>query len=210
MTAGGGGAALVAVGDELVSGERSEGNLGWLARELTERGWRVKEVRLLGDDQAQLTETFRELMRAYELVVVTGGLGPTLDDVTRHAAAAACELELFEDEDTIEELRALWRERGEEMPEANRRQALMPSGALRLANAHGTAPGVLVERGAARLACLPGPPREMRGVATEELLGRVELGEAPQRRTLYICGLSESDLADMVGEWMERDAAPGR
>jgi len=208
MTASGGVAALVAVGDELVSGERSEGNLGWLARELTERGWRVKEARLLGDDLAQLTEVFRELMSAHELVVVTGGLGPTLDDVTRHAAAAACELELFEDEDTIEELRALWRERGEEMPESNRRQALMPSGALRLANAHGTAPGFLVERGAAHLACLPGPPREMRGVATEELLGRVELGEAPQRRTLYLCGLSESDLADMLGEWMERDAAP--
>ncbi len=208
MTAGGGAAALVAVGDELVSGDRSEGNLSWLARELTSRGWRVMEARLVGDDEAQLTEVLRELMSAHELVVVTGGLGPTLDDVTRHAAASACGLELVEDEDTIERLKAFWSERGREMPESNRRQALMPSGALRLMNAHGTAPGLFVESGAARLACLPGPPREMRGVATDEFLRLVELGDAPTRRTLYMCGLSERDLADLVGEWMERDAVP--
>ena len=208
MTAASGAAALVAVGDELVTGDRSEGNLGWLARELTSRGWRVKEARLVGDDEAHLTEVLRELMRGHELVVVTGGLGPTLDDVTRQAAASACGLELTEDGDTVEELRALWRERDKEMPESNLRQALKPKGSLRLTNAHGTAPGFLAESGAARLACLPGPPREMRGVANDELFGRVTLGAAPLRRTLYMCGLSESDLADIVGEWMERDAVP--
>jgi len=208
MTARGGAAALVAVGDELVSGDRSEGNLGWLARELTSRGWRVMEARLVGDDEAYLTEVLRELMREHGLVVVTGGLGPTLDDVTRHAAASACDLELVEDAATIEELRALWRERDREMPESNMRQALMPSGALRLANAYGTAPGFLVNSGDARLACLPGPPSEMCGVATDGLLDQVVLGEAPRRETLCLCGISESDLADLVGEWMDRDAVP--
>ncbi|MCH2104105.1 MAG: nicotinamide-nucleotide amidohydrolase family protein [Planctomycetes bacterium] len=208
MTGREGAAALVAVGDELIAGERAEGNLGWLARELTSRGWRVSEARLIGDDLAQLTETLRDLLSGHELVITTGGLGPTLDDVTRHAAAAACDLELEEDAETVAGLREFWSTRGEPMPESNRRQALLPSGALRLDNAHGTAPGFLVEAGGARLACLPGPPREMQGVSREELLSRVERSAPPQRRTLFLCGVSESDLADRVGEWMARDADP--
>ena len=209
MTEREGAAALVAVGDELVAGDRQEGNLAWLARELTSRGWRAREARLIGDELESLAAALQGLLREHELVVVTGGLGPTLDDVTRHAAAAACGLELEEDADTIEELQRFWRARGEEMPESNRRQALIPSGALRLANAHGTAPGFLVESDGARLACLPGPPREMRGVAKDELFGRVERAQPPERRTLFLCGVSESELADRVGAWMERDADPG-
>ena len=75
MTGRLGAAALVAVGDELIAGERAEGNLGWLARELTSRGWRVSEARLIGDDLAQLTETLRDLLSGHELVITTGGLG---------------------------------------------------------------------------------------------------------------------------------------
>jgi len=208
MTVVGGAAALVAVGDELVAGERTEGNLGWLGRELSLRGWSVVETRVVGDDEARLVEVLGQLLAECELVVLTGGLGPTLDDVTRHAAATACGLDLEEDAGTIERLEAFWRERAGEMPEANRRQALIPLGAELLTNSHGTAPGFLVESGPARLACLPGPPQEMRGVATDELFARVTRGDAPSRRRLFLFGLSESRLADLVGEWMERDADP--
>ena len=208
MTVTGGAAALVAVGDELLAGERAEGNLGWLARELSQRGWRVAEARVVGDEEERLVEVLEQLLAECELVVVTGGLGPTLDDVTRHAAASACGLDLEENATTIERLESIWEGRGAEMPEANRRQALMPLGATLLANAHGTAPGFLVEAGPARLACLPGPPREMRGVATDELFGRVSRGDAPMRRHLFLFGLSESRLADLAGDWMGRDANP--
>jgi len=208
MTVVAGAAGLVAVGDELVAGDRAEGNLGWLARELSLRGWRVVETRVVGDDEERLAEAFKQLLAGCELVVATGGLGPTLDDITRHAAATACALDLEEDADTLERLESFWRERGAQMPEANRRQALIPLGAESLENAYGTAPGFLVEAGPCRLACLPGPPREMRGVATDALFARVSRGTAPKVRRLFLFDLSESRLADLVGKWMERDADP--
>ena len=82
-------AALIAVGDELVAGDRSDKNLAWLGQELTKLGWEVLESRLMGDDEGRLVEALTQLMGDCELVITTGGLGPTLDDVTRHAAATA-------------------------------------------------------------------------------------------------------------------------
>ena len=202
-------AALIAVGDELVAGDRADKNLAWLGRELTELGWEVLELRLMGDDEDRLVGALTQLMEDCELVITTGGLGPTLDDVTRHAAATALNKELETDAATVDGLVELWRGRGGgEMPAANLRQALIPAGAELLKNAHGTAPGFLVSAGGARLACLPGPPREMRGVARDELFERISEGSAPTRKTLYLFGLSESRLADLIGDWMNRDADP--
>ena len=201
-------AALIAVGDELVAGDRVDQNLAWLGRELTELGWEVIESRLMGDDEERLAQALSQLMGECELVITTGGLGPTLDDVTRHAAATAVSLELEADAATVEGLIELWRGRGGEMPAANLRQALIPVGAELLKNAHGTAPGFLVSVDGARLVCLPGPPREMRGVAQDELFKRVSEGHAPTRKTLYLFGVSESRLADLIGDWMNRDADP--
>ena len=158
-------AALIAVGDELVTGDRTDKNLAWLGKELTELGWEVKESRLMGDDEGRLAGALEQLMGECQLVITTGGLGPTLDDVTRHAAATAVNKELEADAATVAGLEELWRSRDSEMPAANLRQALIPVGADLLRNEHGTAPGFLVTLGDARLVCLPGPPREMRGVA---------------------------------------------
>ena len=201
-------AALIAVGDELVTGDRTDKNLAWLGKELTQLGWEVKESRLMGDDESRLAGALEQLMGECELVITTGGLGPTLDDVTRHAAATAVNKELEADAATVAGLEELWRSRDSEMPAANLRQALIPVGADLLRNEHGTAPGFLVTLGDARLACLPGPPREMRGVATDELFARVREGSSPARRSLYLFGLSESRLADLLGDWMDRDADP--
>ena len=208
MTAARGAAALIAVGDELVAGERADKNLSWLAQELTRLGWEVVEARLMGDDEDRLAGGMTRLLGECELVVTTGGLGPTLDDVTRHAAAEAVGLELKMDAGTAESLASFWKSRGAEMPDSNLRQALFPAGAELLDNAYGTAPGFLVSSGAARLACLPGPPKEMRGVATDELFKLISRGSAPLRRTLYLFGLSESRLADLMGDWMDREADP--
>jgi nicotinamide-nucleotide amidase len=201
-------AALIAVGDELVSGDRADKNLAWLARELTELGWEVIESRLMGDDEDRLVVALEQLLEECALVITTGGLGPTLDDVTRHAASRAISSELEIDTATVDGLVELWRDRDGDMPEANLRQALIPAGAEILKNAHGTAPGFLAGRDGSRLACLPGPPREMRGVATDELFHRISGGCAPARKTLYLFGLSESRLADLIGAWMDRDADP--
>ncbi len=204
-------AALVAVGDELVRGERTDANLGWLAARLEGLGFEVREARLVGDDEDQLAAVLDELLARADLVVTTGGLGPTLDDVTRHAAARAVGSELALDPAALEEVGAYWRSRGQAMPRSNERQALLPLGSVRLPNAHGTAPGFRAQRGGAWLAVLPGPPREMRGVfgdALEPWLAAWPRGCARVRSTFLLIGLSESLFADRAGPWMERASNP--
>lgn len=205
-------AALVAVGDELVRGERRDANLPWLARRLERLGWRVVRAELAGDDEERLAATLDECLARHGLVVTTGGLGPTLDDVTRDAAARALGVPLEHDEEAWESIRAWWSGRGLEAPRSNARQARLPAGAERLPNAHGTAPGFLARRGEAWLAALPGPPREMQGVFEDALEARlaevVPPGPARSRRELFLFGLSESLFAERAGAWMDRRANP--
>lgn len=212
MSRGGHEAALVAVGDELVRGERRDTNLPWLARRLEQLGWRVVLAQLVGDDEARLFAVLDECLTRYPLVVTTGGLGPTLDDVTREAAARALGVGLEHDEPAWRSIRAWWSDRGLETPASNARQARLPVGAERLANAHGTAPGFLARRGGALLASLPGPPREMQGVFADELEPRLVAltppGPVRRRRALFLFGLSESLFADLAGEWLARSARP--
>lgn len=204
-------AALVAVGDELVRGERKDANLAWLAARLEGLGFEVREARLVGDDEEQLAGVLDELLGRAELVVTTGGLGPTLDDVTRHSAARALGRDLRIDPEALLEVHSLWRSRGQAMPTSNERQALLPVGSTRLPNAHGTAPGFRAQRSGAWLAVLPGPPSEMRGVfqdALEPWLAAWPRGGARVRGTFLLFGLSESLFADRAGAWMERAANP--
>lgn len=205
-------AALVAVGDELVSGERQDANLAWLAARLEAAGLEVREARLVGDDEEALAAALDELLARHGLVVTSGGLGPTLDDVTRQAAARATGCELAVDAPALEAVRAWWRERGRPMPESNARQAFLPRGATVLPNAHGTAPGFRVERAGAWLVALPGPPHELRGVfedAVEPWLATLPApGPARLRGTFLLFGLSESLFADQAGRWMERSENP--
>jgi nicotinamide-nucleotide amidase len=144
--------------------------------------------------------------------VVSGGLGPTLDDLTRHALAAAAGVELVEDQAALEALRGWFRARGRPWAESNRRQALFPRGAELLPNALGSAPGFLLRSGRALVAALPGPPREMQRVFEDELRPRL-LGALPPRPAraqarFHLFGLPEAAFADRCGAWMARDADP--
>ena len=205
-------AAVVAVGDELVTGERVDANVAWLAARLEGHGFDVREARLVGDDEDALARALRDLLDRVGLVVTTGGLGPTLDDVTRQAAARALGRELHEDGEALRAVREVWARRGREMPSSNERQALLPVGALLLPNAHGTAPGFRMRRADAWLVVLPGPPHEMHGVfqdAVEPWLASWPAnGEVRLRRTFHLFGLSESAFADACGAWMDRSANP--
>jgi len=203
--------ALVAVGDELVRGELHEANLAWLAEQLAAHDLLCDESRILGDDEEALATGLAELCESRELVIATGGLGPTLDDVTRHAAALAAGRGLVRDERSLLEIRAWFEGRGREMAVSNERQALMPEGAVMLSNPIGTAPGFRVPVRGGMLAVLPGPPREMREVyctALEPwLVGRERTGARAGAKFL-LHGLSESRFADLAGDWMERGANP--
>jgi len=205
-------AAIVAIGDELQSGATIDTNSAWIAGELLDLGIEPERFVVVGDDEARLERLFWQLTQEFQVVVATGGLGPTLDDVTRHAAARAAGEALVLDKDVEAKLRAYWRSRGGEMPAANVRQALFPQGAQVMPNAVGTAPGFRVWIDGGMLACLPGPPREMHRMMRDDLLPYLAhvcgAGERPSSRRLYLTGLSESVFAERCGDWMDRRANP--
>jgi nicotinamide-nucleotide amidase len=205
-------AAVLAIGDELLGGRALDTNSGEIAARLLELGFEVERTLVVGDDARGIERAIAELCSAYPLVVATGGLGPTLDDVTRDAAAAAARVPLVRSDETLEELRALFRRRAKEMPRSNERQALFPSGAQLMPNRRGTAAGfrLWVEGGV--LAVLPGPPHEMREMLERELLPWLAVtcgpGECFESRVYGLAGIAESAFADRAGDWMERAANP--
>ncbi len=202
---------IVTIGDELLLGETIDINAVWLARELGAVGISVVRRTTVGDGAGAIAAAVREALDRTGAVITTGGLGPTSDDRTRPAIAALFGRELRHDDAIWEALRAMWRERGRpgEPPESNRQQALVPEGATVLTNRHGTAPGLLLEDEDERwVAMLPGVPREMRGLMTEELLPRLRARTADDRRvirsvTLRTTAIAESQLPDLLGEHAE-------
>jgi nicotinamide-nucleotide amidase len=208
-------AAVVAVGDELLAGSHPDLDSPEIARALAGLGIPVKLVTVVGDDEQPIADVVARLAERFELVLVTGGLGPTLDDVTRHAVARALDRELVVADDALAQVAAWWAGRGVPMPDANRRQALVPAGAAVLPNSEGTAPGFRAETERGHVLALPGPPRELRAMLAEQVvpwLRGAGLGApvadplAPRR--LHLFGLSESLFAERAGEWMARDASP--
>jgi nicotinamide-nucleotide amidase len=203
--------AIVAVGDELLAGAHPDLNSPEIARRLGQLGVDVARVCVVGDQEEELAALLLGLARDHAVVVVTGGLGPTLDDVTRHAAARAAETGLATSEEALESLRRWYAGRGVEMPTANRRQALLPEGARLLANPVGTAPGFQLALGGATVFALPGPPREMRVMLEREVVEWIgangPAARSPERR-MHFFGLSESLFAEGVGPLMDRDAEP--
>jgi len=208
----GGRARILAVGDELLSGSQVDTNTGWLAGELQRHGILTAGGEVVRDDEPAIAAAVRRALAEVELLCVTGGLGPTLDDVTRHGVAAAFGRELALDEAALTDVRAWFARRNVTMSDTNRRQALFPRGATVIPNRHGTAPGFRLELDGRAVVVLPGPPRELQGMWADEVLpwlvasGRVR---APLPvRAFYLFGLSESLFAERAGAWMERSAEP--
>lgn len=207
---------IIAIGDELLLGFTLDSNGAHLARELAEIGVSVTRRTSVGDDSAEIAAAVREALDRSGAVITTGGLGPTSDDLTKPSIAAVFGREMLMDEAILESLRQRWIARGwgNELPAANRQQALVPEGAVILENRHGSAPGIWLEDERGRWAAmLPGVPREMRGMFAEEVLPRVReraagaqasTGSVVVSRTIRTTGISESALADslvpLVGE----------
>lgn len=205
-------AELLSVGSELTVGETRDTNAGEVARSLTGSGVRVTRLTGLPDDLAAVTEAFRAGLARSDLVVSTGGLGPTPDDLTREAIAAACGETPTVDPDLEAWLRELWSRRGLAFPELNLKQAWRIPSAVALANPNGTAPGWFVTRPDGRIVvALPGPPREMRPMWSDEVLPRLSrlgLGAAVASRTYRLAGIGESQVAQRLGEDLLRATNP--
>jgi nicotinamide-nucleotide amidase len=205
-------AELLSIGSELTVGETRDTNAGELARWLTQLGVRVTRMTALPDDLAVVSSAFEAGIERSDLVVSTGGLGPTPDDLTREAIAAACGETPAVDPDLAAWLRELWSRRGMDFPESNLKQAWLVPSATALPNPNGTAPGWFVTRPDGRVVvALPGPPREMRPMWADEVLPRLRrsgLGAAVATRTYRLAGIGESQVAERLGEAMLRATNP--
>ncbi len=205
-------AELLSIGSELTVGETRDTNAGDLARSLTGLGVAVRRIQAVPDDVVTVTAAFKAAAAAADLVVSTGGLGPTPDDLTREAIAAAVGEEPAVDPDLERWLRELWARRGMPFPEMNLKQAWLLPSATALPNPNGTAPGWWVARADGGLiVALPGPPREMRPMWTDHVLpglGRHGIGARVASRTLRLAGIGESQVADLLGEPLLRATDP--
>ena len=205
-------AELLSIGSELTVGETRDTNAGDLARSLTAIGVAVERIQALPDRLEPVRDAVSSAMDRTDLVVTTGGLGPTPDDLTREAVAATLGQTPAVDPELEEWLRSMWERRGLPFPEMNLKQAWLIPAASALANPNGTAPGWWVERPDDGLVvCLPGPPREMRPMWTDFVLPRlVECGAGSDvaSRTLRLAGIGESQVADLLGEGLLRARDP--
>lgn len=197
--------AILSIGDELVLGEKLDTNTMWLSASLADLGAPAIEHATVGDDRAGIASAIRRLAERAPLVIVTGGLGPTADDLTREGLADAMGDELARDEGALGQIEAMFRARGRTMNELNRVQAMRPSRGECLRNDVGTAPGLhgRVDRGDGTFAdvfCVPGPPREMRPMFEGLVVPRLRVRERDRVRTklIRVLGWAESDAASVL------------
>lgn len=199
---------IITIGDELLLGFTTDTNAAFLARALAEHGIEIARRASVGDDADAIAAAVREALDRTGAVITTGGLGPTADDLTKPAIAAVFGRRLEMREDVVAMIQERFRLYGFKgaMPASNRQQALIPEGARILENRHGSAPGVWLEDERGRwVAMLPGVPREVRGMTDDVLVPelRARIGEAREvvrSRTLRCVGISESHLADLLGD----------
>lgn len=194
-------AEILAIGSEMLTPFRVDTNSLWLTEQLNALGVEVKLKTVVGDDELRLEEAIRDALRRSEIIVSTGGLGPTEDDITKKVFARVLGRELEVHEPTIEKMRARFARRNLEMPANNIRQAMVMTGATLLENNNGTAPGQLVQQGNCTVVLLPGPPREMKPMFAEQVAPvlKERVGDVYiLRRKLSIYGLTESKTDEMA------------
>lgn len=190
---------LIAVGTELLLGQLQDTNTPYVATRLAEIGIDVLATHAVGDNRARIADAIRSVLARRDGAVVTGGLGPTIDDLTKEAVCDALELDVETYEPALRRMEAFFAALGREMPANNRKQAQLPRGSAPLDNPNGTAPGfVAFDGGGKFVACMPGVPAEMRPMLRERLVPflreRCEVREAIYTRVIRTVGIGESEI----------------
>ena len=194
-------AEIIAIGSELLAPDRTDTNSLWLTEQLNRLGIEVKLKTVVGDDDARLEETIKDAAKRSKVVITTGGLGPTEDDITRKVTARALGRRLLLDEDLLAEIRQRFQNFGVAMPERNSRQAMVIEDAEVLPNPNGTAPGMFIDHKGTAIALLPGPPREMKPMFENHVANRLMSRAGSQRvvrRMLRVAGMGESAVDEKI------------
>ena len=204
-------AEILTIGDELLTGNTVDSNSAFIAKRLTERGYWVRRKTTVGDDVEEIKTALREILgRKPEVLVISGGLGPTHDDVTMLAVAEALGRKFVLCEECLERIKAFYRELYKkgliddpEVNEARRKMAYLPEGAEPLENTEGAAPGAYIEHEGVKIFVLPGMPREMKAILEKEVLPRLGSRKFVQMKLLAEI-TDESKLAPILNETLKR------
>ncbi|MHC4132533.1 MAG: competence/damage-inducible protein A [Planctomycetota bacterium] len=207
-------ASIVSIGNELLHGQGIDTNSCYLGEELFSMGIEVTGIYSVGDKVASIVRILDLALSESDMIFITGGLGPTADDVTRQALAAKLGVELVLDEDLLEQIRKRFIRRGLSMPQTNNVQACIPKGAFAMKNTIGTAPGIIVKVDGKIIFSMPGVPVEMKRMFEDSVLAEVRRIIEPSEQSVVVLrklkcfGVGESTIADRLGDMMLRGRNP--
>lgn len=201
-------AVIISVGDELMTGAIVDTNSAYLSQRLLERGIRPVRHVTVGDDQDAIAQAITAAAAEAEVVIITGGLGPTLDDLTRQALAQAMDVELWEDRHSLKRISLWFDKAGRTMSPSNRLQALVPATAEPLDNDCGTAPGIAAKVGQADVYVMPGVPHEMVQMFDKQVASQLTCAGCTVLETLHCFGMGESAIGEKLADLMARGHEP--
>ncbi len=202
---------LINIGDELLIGQVVNTNAAFIGQQMSAAGFELTDVVTIGDDSQAIRDTITTSLAKTDVVIMTGGLGPTKDDITKKIICDIFQRELVMDEPTLKHVTEIFASRGMDLTETNRQQALVPQGCTVLSNPLGTAPGLWIEQDDKVLIALPGVPFEMEKLIRDEVMPRLEAQKKDQHailhRVLQCTNISESGLSDLL-ENFEKQLPP--
>ncbi|MEE4178617.1 MAG: competence/damage-inducible protein A [Bacteroides sp.] len=197
-------AEIITIGEELLIGQIINTNASWMAERLNEAGMVVRQVSVVTDNEAEIHRILAEALQRSDLVLMTGGLGPTRDDVTKLALCRFFQTELILSEEVLEDVRALFARRNYPLTNLNRQQAMVPASARILRNPNGTAPGLWFEQSGKICVAMPGVPYEMKAMVEDKILPELKKrreGQYILHRTVLTQGVGESFLSEIITRW---------
>lgn len=198
---------IIVIGDEILLGQTADTNSAFIAQRLAQIGHPVTNVNVIGDNRETMRDAFRRAYHRSDLVLITGGLGPTHDDLTKETLAAFFNLPLVFRNDILDQVREIYRKRQLTFNRASREQAEFPEGATAIPNRFGTAPGIWIEHEGRIYAAMPGVPAEMKAMVTDFIVPRIQRKAAERPATCFLSlhtfGIKESDLYERIANRSE-------
>lgn len=202
-------AEIITIGDEILYGQIVDTNSAWMGEELGKIGVRIKQISSVPDEAQEIVKALDAAQSRADLILLTGGLGPTRDDITKKTLTDYFQTELKLDEQALQDVTTLFSQRGREMTEVNRQQAYLPANCTPIRNVIGTAPGMWFSQNGKIIVSMPGVPYEMKRMMTDSVLPKIQASfELPViiHKVIQTIGIGESFLAEQLEEW--EDALP--